>query len=156
MIPKSGDRLSGKIMLQKYSGRAVINIKRLCSNRSIPLAEAAIVRDDGIIADHHMARMHGGKPVARAFLSSCPVGAEEDAGKGLISIRHQLEEIERVVAAKQKHAAHPEGADDFRFRLRRIDAFDAQINAVARDLDVPIGVKTPGGAGRELAPIRPE
>src|SRR6202171_4254216 len=100
--------------------------------------------------------MHGGKPVARAFLSSCPVGAEEDAGKGLISIRHQLEEIERVVAAKQKHVAHPEAADDFRFRLGHVDALDAEINAVARDLDVPVGVETSGGAGRELAPIRPE
>src|SRR5260221_4049804 len=138
-----------------FQGRAVIDLKRSCSSGSIPLEVAAIMRDDVITADHHVARMHGRKPVARAFFPG-PVGAEENAGKGLVSIRHQLEEVERVVAAKQKHAAHPEGADDFRLRLRRIDALDAEIDTVARDLDVPIGVKTPGGAGRKLTPERPE
>src|SRR5216684_3666610 len=100
--------------------------------------------------------MHGREPVARAFLSSGPAGAEENGGKGLVSIRHQLEEVERVVAAKQKHVGHPEGADDFRPRLPSIDALDGEIDAVACGLDVPVVVEAPAGARRELALERPE
>src|SRR5579871_76566 len=95
--------------------------------------------------------MYGRVPVERARLPARPFGAEEDGGEGLVSVRHQLEKIERVVAAEQKHAAHPESAHDLRPRLRHVDAVDGEVDAVTGDLDVPVAVEAPRGAGGELA-----